>query len=646
MNMIKKSLFLVLPLFLAASLGQVMAPISAEQNTAESESDTYLTYFPLIFKEENKVTSQSLDYGLNFISSAEAPSNNDRYNKAISAGATWNRWPLYWYYVETSPGNFNWSYADAVVAADKAKGLKTEIILMGTPGFYSTRSSTDTPLPDVEQNPEGWRKPDDQNWIDSVTSSTPTGLYEKIFCEGPTCNSDTPGSGKTINPANKWALFVFGAVNHYSQLGITHFEIWNEPDYTLFWTGSVSDYARLLKVGYLAAEQANPNVKIIFGGLTNWQQPNFLSDVLAIFNSDSKASKYNWFFDIFATHSYSYAWESWYHVWRAGEKLDDYGLNKPIWLNESGVPAWNDYPGPTWDPTSQYRATMKEMASYVIQSALYARFVNAEVIFHFQLFDDCGNQDPSATAGDAYGLFRNPSNAICFHNSPNPNTARPAFIAYQVLTKYLTDLTPLKRKRVTGASEQWQQEWIYFSRAETGEQVLAIWSRYGENETAKVTAIGSSATLIDQYGNVSTITPKSGKYTLTLEKATNQNTPSLPNNLYAIGGPPLILIEKDTRAPEVTLFEPQVNEQGEITLSWQGEDKGLGVKDYDVWVSIDGGPMTKWLDDTPATRITISGNAGKVYGFAVVGRDLAGNYNNDPAAPVVEVDLTNALSEN
>src|SRR5690606_15981375 len=79
-------------------------------------------------------------------------------------------------------------------------------------------------------------------------------LNAPVFSDG----SDTPGAGKSVNPGNPWASFVYAAVERYR--GHVHvWEVWNEPDLSMFWSGSVADYARLLKVAYLAAHQADPN---------------------------------------------------------------------------------------------------------------------------------------------------------------------------------------------------------------------------------------------------------------------------------------------------------------------------------------------------------------------------------------------------
>lgn len=432
-------------------------------------------------------------------------------------------------------------------------------------------------------------------------------------------------------------------------MGITHYEIWNEEDYDFFWTGTEAEYAQLLKVAYLAAKSANPDAQIIFGGLANFQQPTFLQEVLAILAQDPLVADNDWYFDILATHSYSTAWESWYHTYRARQSLGTYGLEKEIWLNESGSPAWDDYPGPTWDPESGFRSTMEEGAAYIIQSALYAKYAGASVIFHFQLYDDCGNHpagtdfppaDPPENGdsvcqfydpcgGDAFGLIRNRSDGDCYTQHPEPDTARPALNAYRVLTDHLTRIEPLWRS-LPSSYEQ-----IAFYRPTTGERVLALWSLVGTDQTVKVTAIGINAQLVDQAGTVTPLTPVGGKYTLDLQAASNQNSWPTPWSAYSIGGPPLILIETDTLPPEVEMNPlPTLSPPG-VSVTWSGQDLGSGIRDYDIWLFEDAITMTAWLTDTTAEHATYSGEKGETYGFAVTGRDWAGNQNSPPAGPQV-----------
>ncbi len=607
---------------------------------------------PLVLRQFSASVDGRDEYGLDFISSADSPADEARYQKAMYTGAGWNRWPLYWYHVEPDAnGQFDWDYGDGVVAQDLAHGFKTELILMGTPGDYATGGSADVPPPQVGRRPAGW---DDSRYRRlapvSPTATTPQGLYAPVFQDG----SDVPGPGKTINSSNPWARFVFEVVKHYRPMGVTHYEIWNEQDYSFFWTGTVADYARLLKVAYLAAEQADPAAVILFGGLANFEKPAFLSEVLAIYAADPLAPSYSWFFDILATHSYSTSWQSWYHVWRADRTLGDRGLNKGIWLNESGSPAWDDYPGPTWDPSSIYRSTMEEGAAYVIQSALYAKYAGASRVFHFQLYDDCGNCPPGSDfppdspqlctqsgsscqcAGDAFGLFRNRPDAACYRQHPTPDTPRPVLNAFQVLVDHLGGLQPLWRLRPGGSTPyNGTQEWIAFYRPATRERVLGLWSLVGISQTAVVTATGSSALLVDQSGTVTPLTPTAGVYTLQLEPATNQNAAPPPGYAYAIGGPPLILIETDTRAPDVTVDPLYPVSSPTIRVSWSGQDLGSGIRDYDLWVYTDGITRTSWLTDTDQESAIYPGEPGLTYGFSAAGRDWAGNENPPPVEPQV-----------
>ncbi len=573
---------------------------------------TFLTLIPLVWMAHAQVTSQAFlpivyrssepapaasgpEYGVNFISAPERLANEEQYQNGLSTGATWNRWPMYWFNVERSAGLFCWNPGisgcdgapdtDTAVAGDIAHGLHSNAILLGTPGFYTTGLTQLLANPYQVVRRNGFE-------IQAVNAATPQGLYASIFTD----DSDTPGAGKQINPENKWAVYVYTAVSRYKPggvlaqqrgwpagVGVTHWEMWNEPDLSIFWDSSLADFARLQKVGYLAAKQADPNAQVIFGALANnSSRLSYYNDVLTIYDDDPLAALYSYFHDILATHSYFTAWQSWYHVWRAGRSLSSRGLDKPIWLNESGVPAWNDYPGPVWDPHSSLRGTMTEQASYVIQSAMYAAFAGADAIYHFQLYDGCGNQpaftdfpphdgdlctsdgmlttDPTKPcAGDANGLFRNPADDpsfSCFTQHPQPGTARPNFAAFQVLTTYMQDVSPLLRERqgapkcVGPYNGQMVEpiEIIGFQQPSTGKRIVGMWTLCGDNETAVLSATNPAKTalLVAPDGSTQIITAQNGSYTIQLPGATNRNPfpgGEYPAPFYPIGGQPYILVE-------------------------------------------------------------------------------------------------------
>jgi hypothetical protein len=612
------------------------------------------------------IPSSQPAYGVNFISWAKGltPVSQTRYDNGKATGATWNRWPLYWYDIELSDNNFNWSSQDVAIENDLAQGFRLNAILLGTPSFYTTGAKQTNPLPrPVPGRPLS---------IDAVQAATPQGLYQPVLSDG----TDILGAGKQINPANRWARFVYTAVSRYKPggflaqqnnwpagQGITHWEMWNEPDLSLFWDGTTADYARLLKVGYLAAKLADPNAKVIFGGLAN-ESTNltFYNDVMTIYDADANAATYSYYHDIFATHNYLYAWRSWYHVWRAGNTLAARNLEKPIWLNESGVPVWDDYPGPVCEPTSPFRASMSEQADFIIQSAFYAAYAGADNIFFFQLYDDCGNQPGSTNftpvasctgdplldpGGDAFGLFRNVSDLSvsgCYWEHPNGGTPRPGLTAVQLLTTHFTDVEPLWQLR-PGSSDpaNGPEEWIAFYQPETKSRILGMWARFGSEQTAVVptTNANSTAQLIWPDGTTQTVTAVTGEFTITLPGATNHNAIWDPT-LYPIGGRPAILIEQDTLPPAVSISGP-VTATTQISLSWSGSDAGSGMADYDVLVSVDGAEFSEWLVGKTADSTSYPSEIGHSYQFMVVGYDQAGNQASSRPITVITIELSEAV---
>jgi hypothetical protein len=266
--------------------------------------------------------------------------------------------------------------------------------------------------------------------------------------------------------------------------------------------------------------------------------------------------------------------------------MADFNLpDRPVWLNETGVAAWDDYPGPVWDPQSALRATTEEQASYAIQSAAYALFAGADGYFHFQLYDGCGNQ-PQGTdfpphngelcdengnyngkpcAGDAHGLYSNPTDAACFRQHPTPETARPNRNAFKALTTTLTNVEPYWRQRMgepCSCPDQLNpgdltrrtppQEWIAFYREDTGQRIIAMWTLCDRQETAVVPVSNpaGTATLVFADGTTETINAVNGAYTIQLPPATNRNPfgSEGTNALFPIGGRPVLLVEEEARA--------------------------------------------------------------------------------------------------
>jgi hypothetical protein len=304
-----------------------------------------------------------------------------------------------------------------------------------------------------------------------------------------------------------------------------------------------------------------------------------------------------------------------------------------------------------WDLQSPYRATAAEQADYLIQGTAFALFAGADAIFPFQLYDGCGNQpqgtdfpphngeycteNPDAIcAGDAYGLFSNPTDASCFRQHPTPESPRPQFHALPVLTTHMKNVSPLFRVRPYGTDEtNGPQEWLGFFRHDTQKRIAVMWSRVdadGDGQVAEMPASDTHALLIFPDGTTTPITPTNGIYTIDLAPATNDNIPRDPADpppaLRAIGGSPVILIEGDTKPPVVTAGGHRVGET--IHMGWEGIDNYLGtdIADYTVQVSVEGAPAVTWLSQTTdVTQIYPNADLAKSYRFLITTRDQAGN---------------------
>jgi hypothetical protein len=377
-------------------------------------------------------------------------------------------------------------------------------------------------------------------------------LTLSVFADG----TDTPGAGKAINPNNRWAYFVNAAVTRFmpggtlaqaqgwtNGQGIRYWEIWNEEDIDQFFIGTPADYARLLKVAYLSAKQADPNAAIVLGGMAHFQRPTWLDDVLNVIATDPMSTTYHGFMDAVASHNYSWAWQTFSYLYQDRSRLDHHGLTSvKLWLTETGVPVCDDPPY-SFCP-SPYRATMSEQADFVIQTMTYAVWLNTEVSIWFNLYDDCGNDGKY----DAFGLVRNPSTGPCTARNGTPRTS---FNAYKTTIQLLSGAQPYWRDRRTGTTTDWtngKQEIFAFKQPASGQRIVMMWTRYYVTDTVTLTATSSSATLILPDGSSSIISPTNGVYTITLPAATNAMTPTT-DGTAPIGGRPRIIVEND---PAVT----------------------------------------------------------------------------------------------
>jgi hypothetical protein len=131
-------------------------------------------------------------------------------DRTQAAGLGWVRIDFVWADVEPSPGVFDWSVYDNIVAAAQAHGLQIYATLAYSPAWAT-------------HGPEFYGVPD--------------------------------------NPAD-WADVCFRAAQHFAG-SIQYWGMWNEPNLSQFWTGSMQQYIDIILIGGADAIHAgNPQAKV------------------------------------------------------------------------------------------------------------------------------------------------------------------------------------------------------------------------------------------------------------------------------------------------------------------------------------------------------------------------------------------------
>jgi hypothetical protein len=251
-------------------------------------------------------------------------------------------------------------------------------------------------------------------------------------------------------------------------------------------------YHRLLKVAYLAAHDANADVKIHLAGLTFWHDRDYLRRFLAYAVQDPTAAEHDHYFDVVTVHIYFQTESVPYIINETRAALRAYGLQKPIWVNETNASPDSDPQWPLVRP--RWRVSLEEQASFLLQSFALALSAGAERVAVYKLRD--AGLPPG---GEPFGLLR-----------PD-GSRRPAFEAYKLITTHYAGTTTAREER------HGLYELVTLSRGELTTRVL--WARTGSEVQVSLPALAPGARLIDQSGAEQQINAEEGQYTLTLPGA-------------------------------------------------------------------------------------------------------------------------------
>ena len=136
----------------------------------------------------------------------------------------------------------------------------------------------------------------------------------------------------------EWENYVFKTVEHFKDR-IRHWEIWNEPCWQSFFSGTPEEYAEFLKVAYSAVKRADPQAVVIGGCFSShaedWTKRVLVKDALNFM--DALSYHVYWSPPLTEQASPGELPVITQQVQRFVELIGEYGKVKPIYMTEGGI---------------------------------------------------------------------------------------------------------------------------------------------------------------------------------------------------------------------------------------------------------------------------------------------------------------------
>jgi len=353
---------------------------------------------------------------------------------AHQAGVRWVRIYLSWAAIEpfnTTPDHYNWEGYDSLFAN------------LANYGF--------TPVVTISSNP-------------SWAATKPLGPIDKA-------------------PLSEFAEFVAAVVERYKST-VKYWEFYNEPDAPDdCWYGQGAEYAEMLKAVYPAVHRADPEGKVVFGGLAyDWWAGcedcfdlHFLDDVIA--NGGGA------YFDVMNYHYYNRLGDKWSPPNVIGKglalqaKLPPEMRGMPFLITEMGEPCACE---PMTPPCSHEMASRFVVQGFVQGMAASDYGIKLLGIMWFTM-----KYYPEPDVNLVWGLLDE-------NLSPQPE-----YIAFQTLTQELAGAS--YSHRMNGVSGV---EGYVFTLPDGGEKRV-MWSASEDGEV--VSFQGSQVRVVDKFGSESLV---------------------------------------------------------------------------------------------------------------------------------------------
>jgi hypothetical protein len=221
-----------------------------------------------------------------------------------SIGLKWVRVDADWSWLQPTQSTFDWAPLDQEVEGIKAAGMSVDLVIDDTPTWARNAAVAG----------DDWGEP---------------------------------------ASASVYGTFAGDVAARYGPMGVSAYEIWNEPNIQLFWypAPNASLFTAMLKDAYAAIKAVQPGATVISGGLS--PAANDGTDIAPItFLQDMYADGAQGSFDALGDHAYSYptlpdddeTYSGWSQMNQTSPSLRSVmaangDSAKQIWITEIGAPS-------------------------------------------------------------------------------------------------------------------------------------------------------------------------------------------------------------------------------------------------------------------------------------------------------------------
>jgi hypothetical protein len=226
-------------------------------------------------------------------------------DETATTGSRWVRFDIKWSDVQSGgPSSFSWAKYDGLVNAAKARGFSVLANLAYTPSWARPSNTTDKYAPDTTERREAY------------------------------------------------ARFVTAAVTRYRDR-ISVWEIWNEPNNTMFWqpAPNASSYTALLRDAFPAVKAADPSATVIAGATSPAPTSGGMIDEVQFIQGVYAAGGRN-YFDAWSHHPYDFNLapgsahpdSAWWQMYGSSPSIRSVmeangDAGKKVWGTEYGLPS-------------------------------------------------------------------------------------------------------------------------------------------------------------------------------------------------------------------------------------------------------------------------------------------------------------------